>query len=79
VTDADARGSEPIYRDGTAVGRCTSGGYGWRTGQSLALAMVQPDLTAPGTEVEFTILGDRHRATVILDSPLDPSNARLRG
>jgi dimethylglycine dehydrogenase len=41
--------------------------------------MVQPDLTAPGTEVEFTILGDRHRATVILDSPLDPSNARLRG
>ncbi|HWH20520.1 MAG TPA: FAD-dependent oxidoreductase, partial [Solirubrobacterales bacterium] len=32
VTDADARGSEPIYRGGELVGRCTSGGYGWRVG-----------------------------------------------
>ncbi|MGQ4828624.1 glycine cleavage T C-terminal barrel domain-containing protein, partial [Enterococcus faecalis] len=36
VTDADARGSEAIYRDGTLVGRATSGGYGWRVGKSLA-------------------------------------------
>ena len=41
VTDADARGSEPVTRDGVAIGRTTSGGYGWRTGISLALAMVQ--------------------------------------
>jgi dimethylglycine dehydrogenase len=26
------------------VGRATSGGYGWRSGKSLALAMVRPDL-----------------------------------
>ncbi len=31
VVDADARGSEPVTRDGVAVGRTTSGGYGWRT------------------------------------------------
>ena len=43
VTDADARGSEPVTRDGAAIGRTTSGGYGWRTGKSLALAMVKPE------------------------------------
>ncbi len=33
VTDADARGSEPVTRAGAAIGRTTSGGYGWRTGE----------------------------------------------
>ncbi|MBV8663118.1 MAG: FAD-dependent oxidoreductase, partial [Hyphomicrobiales bacterium] len=42
VADADARGSEPVSRDGVSVGRTTSGGYGWRTRKSLALAMVRP-------------------------------------
>ncbi|MBM3524420.1 MAG: FAD-dependent oxidoreductase, partial [Alphaproteobacteria bacterium] len=78
VTDADARGSEPIRLKGELVGRSTSGGYGWRVGKSLALAMVRPDLAALGTELEIVILGKPHRATVIADSPYDPANARLR-
>ena len=79
VTDADARGSEPIHRDGKLIGRCTSGGYGWRVGKSLALAMLNPDHAALGTELEVVILGTPHRATVIAESPYDPINARLRG
>ena len=78
VTDADARGSEAIQRDGQLIGRATSGGYGWRTGKSLALAMVSPDHAAPGTEMEIVILGQPHRATVIEDSPFDPENHALR-
>ncbi len=78
VTDADARGSEAIQRDGELIGRATSGGYGWRTGKSLALAMVSPDHAAPGTEMEIVILGQPHRATVIEDSPFDPENHALR-
>ncbi len=78
VTDADARGSEPITRDGALVGRVTSGGYGWRVGKSLALAMVGPEHTALGTELEITILGQSHRAVVIPDSPFDPENLALR-
>jgi len=78
VSDADARGSEPILKDGALVGRATSGGYGWRTGQSLALAMLRAELAAPGTELEIVILGRPHRATVIAESPYDPANARLR-
>ena len=30
VSDADARGSEPIYAEGKLVGRATNGGFGWR-------------------------------------------------
>lgn len=78
VSDADARGSEPIYRGDELVGRVTSGGYGWRVGKSLALAMVRPDLAAPGTELEITILGQRHKAVIIPDSPYDPENNALR-
>jgi len=79
VTDADARGSEPIYRDGALVGRATSGGYGWRTGKSLALAMVPPALAAVDTELEILILGERRRAVVIPDSPFDPANLAMKG
>lgn len=78
VTDADARGSEAIYRDGTLVGRATSGGYGWRVGKSLALAMIQPDHAHIGTELEIAILGTMHRAVIIPDSPFDPDNNALR-
>ena len=79
VTDADARGSEPIHHEGRLVGRTTSGGYGWRLGKSLALGMVEPALGELGTELEITILGTRHKAVVIEESPFDPKNERLRG
>ncbi len=79
VTDADARGSEPIYHGPDLVGRATSGGYGWRVEKSLALAMVRPDLAEIGTELEIVILGERYRATVIPDSPFDPENNALKG
>ena len=78
ITDTDARGSEPIFHKGAMVGRCTSGGYGWRVGKSLALAMVRPDLGELGQELDVTILGETRRARVIAESPFDPGNARLR-
>ena len=78
VTDADARGSEPIFRDGALIGRATSGGYGWRVDKSLALAMVAPEHATPGTTLEIHILGKAHGAVVIPDSPFDPENNALR-
>jgi dimethylglycine dehydrogenase len=79
VTDADARGNEPIYAtDGTLVGRATHGSFGFRTGKSVALAMVKPDHAALGTELEIRILGKNHKANVIGESPYDAENAALR-
>ena len=79
VTDADARGSEPLYLGDELIGRATSGGYGWRVNKSLALAMVRPDLAKIGTDLEIVILGERHKVTVIAESPFDPENNALRG
>ena len=66
-------------KNGVAVGRTTSGGYGWRTGKSIALAMVKPELAKPGVVLEIQVLGEPKRAVVIEDSPYDPENAALRG
>ncbi|GGD16410.1 GcvT family protein [Aureimonas glaciei] len=79
VTDADARGSEPIYHDGEMIGRATNGGFGWRVGKSLALAMLRPDLAVEGTRLTIKILGTLHEAVVVGESPFDPENDRLRG
>ncbi|MEH6720045.1 MAG: FAD-dependent oxidoreductase [Aurantimonas endophytica] len=78
VEDADARGSEPIYAEGALIGRATNGGYGWRVGKSLALAMLEPAYAAEGTKLEIKILGRLHAATVIGESPFDPDNERLK-
>ena len=78
VTDADARGSEPVMKNGVMIGRTTSGGYGWRTGKSLALAMVGPEFSHIGGDVDVRILGETRRAIVIPDSPYDPQNKALR-
>lgn len=78
VSDVDARGSEPIYANGQLIGRATHGGYGWRLGKSLALAMVKPDYSALGTQLEIKILGKTHKATVIPEAPFDTENERLR-
>ena len=79
TTDADALGGNPIMTpDGTVIGRATSGGYGFRLDKSLAMAMVQPDMATPGTELMIDILDQRLKATVIEESPYDPENERLR-
>jgi dimethylglycine dehydrogenase len=78
VTDADARGSEPVMKNGAMIGRTTSGGYGWRMGKSLALAMVGPEFSHIGGDVDVRILGETRRAIVIPDSPYDPQNKALR-
>ncbi len=78
VTDADALGNNPIYEGKNLVGRATGGNYGFRLGKSLALAMVRPELSGIGSELEIAILGKRHRVTVIAELPYDPHNLRLR-
>ena len=76
---ADAPYMSTIWQDGALVGETTSGAWGYRTGQSVALAMLRPDLCAKGTKVEVEIFGERFLATVQGDAPLwDPQNDRLR-
>ena len=76
--DADAHGNEPVYANGRQVGLTTSGAYGYAAGRSLAFAFVEPDLAAPGTELEVAILGRRLGATVLAEPVYDPGNERLK-
>ena len=76
--DADPIGGNPIYQDGQLVGRCTSGGYGFRVGYSIALAMVKPELAEVGTMFDIDILGKSFKAEVVEESPFDPQNEHLR-
>jgi dimethylglycine dehydrogenase len=79
VTDADPLGNEPLFApDGTLVGRATSGYYGHCLRKSLAIGYVKPAFAAAGTELLIEVLGERKRATVLVDSPYDPQNADLR-
>ena len=78
VTDADALGNNALLKDGAVIGRATGGGFGFRIDESLALGMVRPELAAPGTEIEIEILGKNYAATVVAESPFDPSQERLR-
>lgn len=78
VTDADALGNNPIYKDGELVGRATSGNYGPRLDKSFALAVVKPELSAIGTTFQMNILGDMFQVTVVPESPYDPENEKLR-
>ncbi len=79
VTDADPLGNEPLFdSNGTMIGRATSGYYGHTLKKSLAIGYVKPEFAAVGTELAIEILGERKRATVLVDSPFDPENAELR-
>ena len=68
----------PIRKGDTVVGMVTSGGYGHRTGKSLALGYVAAAHAAPGTELEIELLGTRRAARTVAESPYDPQNARPR-
>ena len=78
ATDSDCLGNEPVYQGEKLVGLTTSGAFGHATGQSLAFAYVDPQLAAPGTQLEILLFMQRHRAVVLADASYDPANEKLR-
>ena len=78
VVDADALGNNALTWEGQLVGRATSGGFGFRVNQSLAMGMVEPAYARLGTEMTIEILGKLYPAVVVGESPYDPENLRPR-
>lgn len=76
--DADASGYEPVWAGDRRVGYITSGDYGHTVGKSLAMALIDRDHTAEGTELTTHIVGVEHPAVVIPPSPYDPPGSALR-
>ena len=78
TTDADVLGNNPVYENGSVIGRATGGDFGFRLDKSIALAMVKPELGNVGQKLKIDILGKMHEATVLEESPYDPENNLLR-
>jgi dimethylglycine dehydrogenase len=76
--DADPWGVESIWQDGSVVGRATGGGYSVVFGKQIALAFVRPSCATEGTVLAIKMLDALYPATVVRDSPYDPTNARAR-
>ena len=78
ATDADATGYEPIWNGSKRVGYVTSGGFGYRVGKSLALALIDRDEVAEGREFTVHVVGAERKARIIADSPYDTAGTRMR-
>jgi dimethylglycine dehydrogenase len=78
---ADVLGDEPIWHDGKVIGWVTSGGYAHYVKLSLAQGYVPKELAGDLGQgaFEVEILGDRRKATIIVDPPFDPKGERMRG
>jgi 4-methylaminobutanoate oxidase (formaldehyde-forming) len=71
-------GSEPVRIDGDAVGRVTSGGYGYTVARSIAYAYLPREHCEVGRRVEVGIFGRSVGAEVVAEPLFDPTNARVR-
>ena len=79
TTDNDARGNEPVYKDGRVAGITTSGGYGFAVNKSLAFAYVAPELAREGEAFKVLMLDQMRKAQIIPEPAWDPGNERLKG
>jgi len=70
-------GNEPIWRDGTLVGRITSGMFGHTIGKPIGLGYVE-DKSIEG-RYEIEIAGERIAARATVGALYDPTSARVRG
>lgn len=72
-----AFGDEPVRVGGDVLGRVTSGGYGNRTGSSIAFAYL-PAGVEIGTGVEVGVFGRWVGAEIVRDPIYDPKMERVR-
>ncbi|MBL8582037.1 MAG: FAD-dependent oxidoreductase, partial [Rhizobiaceae bacterium] len=75
---ADCWGGESVFRGDEHVGYVTSGGFGPRLGESLALGYLRTVAIEDGAEVTVLVKGDPHPATVRTAPRYDPQGKRLR-
>ncbi len=78
VEGIDVSGDEAILRDGEAVGYVSSGGYGHRTNQSMAMGLVSADAAGAENPLTVEILGNFYDANVLTAPAYDPNGGNMR-
>lgn len=76
--DTDVSGFEPVFHGQKRVGYATSGGYGYRTGMSLALAYIDSEQLDDSAVYEVHIAGENRPARWLANIPYDPQGKLMR-
>lgn len=77
--EAPAHPGDSIVADGIVVGTITSGAWGHRVSENLAMGFVVPELATAGTILGIEQLGAVVSATVVNSARFDPKGTRMRG
>ncbi len=72
-------GGEPILYNGRAIGRVTSGGYGYSVHKSIAYGYLPIECAPVGTELQIEIFGERVPARVESEPLYDPKGLKIKG
>ncbi len=78
IQGIDAYGGEPIFRGDQLAGYTTSGGYGYRVEQSLALGYLLPEHYQPGDGYQIEILGEKYSAELVDGPVYDAKGLRMK-
>lgn len=71
-------GGEAIMDGERAIGRVTSGGYGYTVLRSIAYGYLPVEYAAPGTQLDVLWFGQRIAAVVAREPLYDPTNSRIK-
>ena len=78
--DAVPLGGEPVRLGDRIIGKTTSAAFGYRIGQPVTLAMIEPRVFAgdPEPRADVDVAGKRASGIVTLEAAFDPAGARMR-
>ncbi|MDA8813774.1 FAD-dependent oxidoreductase [Candidatus Pseudothioglobus singularis] len=77
-TETDVSGNEAVMHNGECVSYITSGGYGHSVQRSLAMTYLPVELIDSKTTLEVEILGEFHKASIVMEPLYDPSGSKMR-
>ncbi|MDB4597868.1 FAD-dependent oxidoreductase [Candidatus Pseudothioglobus singularis] len=77
-TETDVSGDEAVMHNGECVSYITSGGYGHSVQRSLAMTYLPVELIDSKTTLEVEILGEFHKASILMEPLYDPSGSKMR-
>jgi dimethylglycine dehydrogenase len=76
---APAHGGASVLAGVRVVGTVTSGAWGHRVGENLAMGFIDPDQAGEGPALEVEVIGRPLPAVVVVPCRYDPENLRMRG
>ena len=76
--DTSVIADEGVYKDGTLIGRVTSGGFSYFCNHDIAMVLVPRDLAAEGTQLQVKVHNEMRQGRVVDVCLYDPTSAKAR-